>query len=257
MSKEQLVLVEHKEVVTHITLNRPEKRNALCLSLLEQLCKAIHDTAKMPSQRVIVLSANGPVFCAGMDLKEASQHENINPLANLIAKALASLYSSPLVTIAAVNGAAVAGGAGLMSACDLVVAASDAKIGYPEIKHGLVAAQVSTLLVRQVPWRTVRELLLLGELIDTKRALEIGLINRIVPSKELLKTAFELAAEAAKHAPEATAETKRLLSALEPHSFNDDLRLAIGIHRKARRSHAAKEGIELFLEKKANPKKLA
>lgn len=250
MSKEHLVLVEHKGVITHITLNRPEKRNALNIALLEQLCKSIHETTRMVNQRAIVISGNGPVFCAGMDLKEASHHENINPLANLIAKALASLYSSPLITIAAVNGAAIAGGAGLMSACDLVLAASDAKIGYPEIRHGLVAAQVSTLLVRQVSWRTVRELLLLGELIDSKRALEIGLINRIVPSKELLKTAFELATEAAKHAPEATAETKRLLSALEPHSINDDLRVAIGIHRKARRSHAAKVGIQSFLEKK-------
>lgn len=244
------MLVEHKGVVTHITLNRPEKRNALSISLLEQLCKAIHDTIKMPNQRAIVLSGNGPVFCAGMDLKEASHHENVDPLANLIAKALASLYSSPLVTIAAVNGAAIGGGAGLMSACDLAVAASDAKVGYPEIRHGLVAAQVSTLLIRQVSWRTVRELLLLGELIDSQRALEIGLINRIVPSQDLLNTAFELAAEAAKYAPEATAETKRLLSALEPHSFNDDLRVAIGIHRKARRSHAAKEGIQSFLDKK-------
>jgi methylglutaconyl-CoA hydratase len=251
MSKEHLVLVEHKETITHITLNRPEKRNALSIALLEQLCKAIRDTIKMANQRAIVLSGNGPIFCAGMDLKEASHHENVEPLANLIAKALASLYSSPLITIAAVNGAAIAGGAGLMSACDLVVAASDAKVGYPEIRHGLVAAQVSTLLTRQVPWRTVRELLLLGELIDSKRALEIGLINRIVPQKELLKTAFELAEAAAKHPPEAAAETKRLLSAFEPHAFNDDLRIAINIHRKARRSHAAKEGIRSFLEKKS------
>jgi methylglutaconyl-CoA hydratase len=246
MSKENLILVEHGEGITHITLNRPEKRNALSIALLEQLCKAIKETIRMSSQRAIVLSGNGPTFCAGMDLEEASHHENLNPLTNLIAKALTSIYSAPLITVAAVNGAAIAGGAGVLSACDIVVAADNAKIGYPEIRHGLVAAQVSTLLVRQVHWRTVRELLLLGELIDSKRALEIGLINRVVPDHEVLKTAFALAAEAAKYAPEATAETKRLLSALEPHSFNDDLRIAIGIHRKARRSHSAMEGIRAF-----------
>lgn len=250
MSKENLVIVEHKENITHITLNRPEKRNALSIALLEQFCKAIKETIHMSNQRAIVLDGTGPAFCAGMDLEEASHHENLNPLANLIAKALTSLYSAPLITVAAVTGAAIAGGAGLMSACDIVVAGENVKIGYPEIRHGLVAAQVSTLLVRQVHWRTVRELLLLGELIDGKRALEIGLINRIVPDQEVLETALTLAAEAAKYAPEATAETKRLLSALEPHSFNDDLRIAIGIHRKARRSHAAMEGIRAFNEKK-------
>lgn len=250
MPKKNLVLVEHEGKITHITLNRPEKRNALSIALLEQLCKAIKDTIHMSNQRAIVLSGKGPVFCSGMDLEEASHPENLNPLTNLIAKALTSLYSAPLITVAAVNGAAIAGGAGLMSACDMVVAATDAKIGYPEIRHGLVAAQVSTLLVRQVPWRTVRELLLLGEIFDSKRALEIGLINRIVPPQELLNTALAMAVYAAQYAPEATAETKRLLSALEPHSFNDDLRIAIGIHRKARRSHAAKEGIQAFLEKR-------
>lgn len=249
MSKD-LVLIERQKTITHLILNRPEKRNALNSLLLEQLCEAIRETIKNASQRVIVLSGNGPVFCAGMDLKEALQHEKTDSLANLIAKTLTSLYSSPLVTIAAVHGAAIAGGAGLMSACDLVVTTEDVKIGYPEIRHGLVAAQVSTLLSRQVSWRTVRELLLLGELMGSKRAFEIGLVNRIVSSQDLLSAVFSLAEEAAKHPPDAIAETKRLLSALEPHSLNDDLRVAIGIHRKARRSQSAKEGIQLFFEKK-------
>lgn len=249
MDKNALVLVDHLESVTHITLNRPEKRNALNRQLLEQLCTAIDETSRMADRRAIVLSGNGPIFCAGMDLKEASSDENPKPLADLIAKALTSLSSSPLLTIAAVGGAAIAGGAGLMSACDYVVAASDAKVGYPEIRHGLVAALVSVFLVRQVPWRIARELLLLGQLIDCERALEIGLINRIVPGEKLLKSAFEVAEEAAKFSSTAIAETKRLLADLEP-PVNEDLKKALDVHRKMRSSREAKEGMRSFREKK-------
>jgi len=214
---------------------------------LEQLCSAIRETEKIPTQKAVVITGNGPVFCAGMDLYEASKPENLDPMANLIAKALSALYRSPLITVAAVNGAAIAGGAGLMSACDFVVAASNAKIGYPEIQRGLVAAQVSTLLVRQVGWRAARELLLLGELIDTDRSLQIGLINYIVSPNELLPKALSIAHQAAKNPHEAISETKRLLMALEHHSLNDHLRLAIGIHRKARLSDSANKGIADFL----------
>lgn len=250
MSKENLVIVEHCSAITCITLNRPQKRNALSTALLEQFCQAIHETVKMPTQRALVITGNGPAFCAGMDLQEAAQPESINPLANLIAKALTALYTSPLVTIAAVNGAAVAGGAGLMSACDFAMAAADAKIGYPEIKHGLVAAQVATLLVRQIPWRKVRQLLLLGEMIDAEEALKIGLISHIVPKEDVLSQALKLAQQAAKNTSEAVNETKRLLTSLEPHAFIDDLRIAINIHRKARRSHAASAGVSAFLNKR-------
>jgi methylglutaconyl-CoA hydratase len=246
----KLVLIEHIGEVTCITLNRPSKRNALNIDLLGQLCDAIYEVGRMTSQHVMVITGAGPIFCSGMDLKEASEPENLNSLANLIAKALTGIYTSPLVTIAAVNGAAIAGGAGLMSACDFAIAASDAKIGYPEIRHGLVAAQVATLLVRQVAWRAVRKLLLLGELVDANRALEIGLISHVVSPDELMSQALQLGNQAAKNAPDAVAETKRLLAALEPHSFNDHLRLAIGIHRKARLSSSASKGISTFLNRK-------
>lgn len=246
----KLVLVEHIEEVSRITLNRPDRRNALNIALLEELCQTIHDVGKMPSQHIMIITGAGPLFCAGMDLVEASEPDNLNPLVNLIAKALTSIYTSPLLTIAAVNGGAIAGGAGLMSACDFALATSDAKIGYPEIRHGLVAALVSTILVRQVSWRTVRELLLLGELIDAEKALEIGLISHIVAPEELQSKALELAKKAAKNAPDAVSETKRLLAALEPHSFNDHLRMAIGVHRKARLSSSASKGIAKFLNRK-------
>lgn len=247
-----LVLVERNESITSITLNRKEKRNALNLALLQQLIETIHETEKMADQRALILSGNGSIFCAGMDLYEASQPENLDPMTNLIAKALSTLYNCPLVTIAAVNGAAMAGGAGLMSACDFVVAASNAKIGYPEIQRGLVAAQVSTLLTRQVAWRHVRELLLIGELVDADRAKEMGLVNFVVSPDELYSRAFSLAQQASKHAPEAITETKRILTALEHHSLNAHLRIAMGIHRKARLSDAARQGISDFLSKKKN-----
>jgi methylglutaconyl-CoA hydratase len=247
MGSDRLVLLRHEEGISFVELNRPEKRNALSSALLEQLWQAIDEARRLASQKVLLLSGNGPIFCAGMDLKEAAQPESIEPLGNLIAKVLTMLYTCPLITIAAVNGAAVAGGAGVMSACDFAIATDDAKIGYPEIKHGLVAAQVATLLVRQVGFRKVRELLLLGELIPAQAALEIGLISQLAPSGQLMATALELARRAASQPHSAIAETKRLLAALEPHPFADDLRIAIGIHRKARRSEAAQQGIAAFL----------
>lgn len=244
-----LIIVEQQEEITCITLNRPEKRNALNMALLEQFCKALHETAKNPHQKVIIITGKGSIFSSGMDLMEAADPATINPLSNLIAKSLTGLYTSPLITIAALNGSAIAGGAGLMSACDFVISSSDAKIGYPEIKHGLVAAQVATLLTRRIKWRDVRELLLLGELIDAEKAKEIGLINQIVGPEETLSHALKLGHQAAKNSTTAIGETKRLLASLEPHAFADDLRVALHIHRKARRSHAASKGISAFIQK--------
>ncbi len=235
-----LILVERTTDFTIIKLNRPEKRNALNVALLQQLCAAIKEVEHTPGQRALIITGNGTAFCGGMDLEEAANTEQLDPLAQLIAKTLTAIYSSPLVTIAAVNGPAVAGGAGIMSACDFVIAANDVKIGYPEIRIGLVAAQVSTLLVRQVPWRIVRELLLLGEFIDAQRALEIGLINRVVSSEELLINAVNLAEKISKNDSEAIIKTKGLLAQLEAKSFEDQLQLAIDVHKQARLAYMNK-----------------
>ncbi|MBA3604152.1 MAG: enoyl-CoA hydratase/isomerase family protein [Parachlamydiaceae bacterium] len=235
-----LILIERAADLTILRLNRPEKRNALSVALLEQLCVAINEAEQIPGQRVLIITGNGSAFCAGMDLDEAKDPKKLDSLAQLIAKTLTAIYSSPLVTIAAVNGAAIAGGAGIMSACDFVIAVENVQMGYPEIRIGLVAAQVSTLLVRQASWRVVRELLLLGELIDAKRALEIGLINSIASQEELMLSAIGLAQKISRNDFGAIRATKELLAKIEPHPLGEQLQQAIEVHKQARLAYMKK-----------------
>jgi len=168
----------------------------------------------------------------------------------LVAKTLITLAETPLVTIAAVHGAAVAGGAGIMSACDFVVAAEKTKIGYPEVRRGLVAGLVMTFLRRQVGERNMRELVLGGELIDAERAREIGLVNRVVAPDQLLYEAQRFADSVLQGAPNAVAETKRLIEELWSTSVKEDVDLALKHHMQARESAEAREGIAAFNEKR-------
>jgi methylglutaconyl-CoA hydratase len=237
--------------VTELTLNRPEKRNALSIELMTRLREALEETKKDPSQRVIIIRGEGPVFCSGLDLNEARDPGKAEQSGNCVAGMLKDVYMSPLVTIAVVQGAALAGGAGLMSACDFVVASEDALFGYPEVRRGLVAAQVMAFLTRQLRQRDVRELLLFGELIDANKALSIGLINRAVPQKQLLEEAYRQAKLSIKGAPRATALTKKLLDELYPSDFTNDLNKALEYHQRMRESEEAKEGIAAFLEKRS------
>jgi methylglutaconyl-CoA hydratase len=163
---------------------------------------------------------------------------------------LRAVYQVPQVTIAAVQGAAIAGGAGLMSASDVVVAAQDARIGYPEVKRGLVAALVMTLLHRQVRERDARELLLLGELISSERARLIGLVNRVVPAQHLMEEAMSLARTALQGGPQSIAQTKKVLDELWPSAFNHELDETLLHHLSARNSSEAREGVAAFLEKR-------
>src|SRR6476646_11065395 len=167
-----VVLVEEESPqISVVTLNRPERRNALTLELLTELCAAINVASEQPEQRVLIVRGAGAAFCTGLDLKEAADQTKAHATAGMVANTLIAISQTHLVTIAAVHGAAVAGGAGIMSACDFVVAAQGTKIGYPEVRRGLVAGLVLTFLRRQLRERDIRELLLGGELIDAKRAL--------------------------------------------------------------------------------------
>ena len=168
-----VVLIEKKgQHITVLTLNRPERRNALSLQLLTELIAAIKVAADELQERVLILRGAGAAFCTGLDLKEAADQTKAHATADLVAKTLITLSQTRLITIAAVHGAAVAGGAGIMSACDYVVAAEKTKIGYPEVRRGLVAGLVMTFLRRQLHERDIRELLLGSDLIDAARARE-------------------------------------------------------------------------------------
>lgn len=247
----ELVLTENDgSGVFSIRLNRPEKRNALNIPLLEELCAAVDAANGDASVRVIVLRGNGPVFCAGLDLKEAGDPANSHHSAALIARMLSAVYYSSKATIAAVHGAALAGGAGLMSCCDLVIATADTQLGYPEVRRGMVAGLVMTFLRRQLHERHARELLITGEIIEAERAVEIGLVNRCVPT-DLLDTAIDQAVEKIlKGAPGAIARTKRLFDELWHHSAQADFERALELHVEVRNAHEAQEGMKAFLEKR-------
>ena len=236
--------------VALLTLNRPDKRNALNIPLLKALSSVLENIRKDTSQRVIIVNGAGPVFCSGLDLQEAGQIENEKESASLIGHVLTLIYHLPQVTIAAIHGAALAGGAGLACAFDFIVAAEGTRIGFPEVRRGLVAAQVTTLLRRQLNERQLRELLLIGEVFDAGKALEMGLINRLVASHKLMEEAKKIAREALKGAPGAIKETKRLIEELSPRSLTADLAIAMNFHHAARLSKEAHEGIQAFLEKR-------
>ena len=251
MSQPLVQLKLEQKGVLGITLNRPEKCNALNIRLLEELCRAV-ETAKVKSgMRVLILRGEGKVFCSGLDLKEALDPEVSHQSAELVARALRSIYLSPLVTIAAVHGVAVAGGAGLMSACDFILAEEGTMVGYPEVRRGLVAGLVMTILRRQIGERQIRELVLTGESFNAHKGVELGIINRVVPPNSLLEESLKLANMILKGAPQAIAHTKDLLDELYPASLSQDLEHSLRHHMEARRSAEGEEGIKAFMEKRS------
>jgi methylglutaconyl-CoA hydratase len=246
-----VVLIEKQNPqIKVVTLNRPERRNSLTIELLNELIAAIKVASDEVDERVLILRGAGAAFCTGLDLKEAADPRNAQMTAELVAQALITLAETRLVTIAAVHGAAVAGGAGIMSACDFVVAAEKTKIGYPEVRRGLVAGLVMTFLRRQVGERNMRELVLGGELIDAQRAREIGLVNRVVAPNELMSEAQKFADSVLQGAPSALAQTKLLIEKLWSTSVKEDVDLALKHHLQARESEEAREGIAAFNEKR-------
>ena len=245
-----VVLVEKQTPqVISLTLNRPERRNALTIELMSELATAIEDAAANPEQRIVVLRGAGKAFCTGLDLQEAVKHAP-QQTAEMVARLLLALAETRLVTIAVVHGAAVAGGAGVMSACDFVIASDHTKFGYPEVRRGLVASLVMTFLRRQLRERDLRELLLASELINAQRACEIGLVNRVVPVAELDSEVQKTIASVLQGAPGAITNSKRLLEQLWSTSVREDIERALAHHLDARESPEAKEGIAAFNEKR-------
>lgn len=244
------VLIETTDRVTTLTLNRPERRNALTIELMRELTEAVEAANAKPEMRILILRGAGKAFCAGLDLNETTITERAHQSAELVAKTLLALSQTRLITIAQIHGAAVAGGAGLMSTCDFVVAAERTRIGYPEAKRGLVAGLVMTFLRRQLRERDLRDLVFTGDLIMADRAREIGLVNRVVAPNELESEVQKIVASVLQGAPGALASSKRLIEELWSSSVKEDVERALRHHMEARESREAKEGIAAFLEKR-------
>jgi methylglutaconyl-CoA hydratase len=251
----RLVSRDDRGPVAVFTLDRPLQRNALSRALMAQLRDAIDKVSVDERVRSVVLTGGGVAFCTGMDLKEAAAMDaapdaEVQTIATLqeFADLLQRLHTLPKPTVAAVNGDALAAGAGLMTACDLAIATDTARIGYPEVRRGLVAAIVMHDLTRQVGDRRARQLLLRGEPISSKVAHEWGLVNLVTTSDACLHEAIGLAEELAHGAPQALAMTKRLLD--ETAARPPDLRGAATVSASVRLSAEAREGIHAFVEKR-------
>ncbi|MFO0801685.1 MAG: enoyl-CoA hydratase-related protein [Gemmataceae bacterium] len=212
----EVLLYETRGVAAVLTINRPDRRNALSRALIAELGAAFTRAANDDAVRAVVLTGNGPAFCAGMDLDElrgtlGAESDMVWHDAASLSALYEQIYALPKPTIAAVNGAAVAGGAGLVTVCDLAVASTTAKFGYPEVRRGLVAAMVMPHLLRHVGERTARWLLLTGELIDAADAVRLGLVNLAIAKEALLETALAWCDALAEGGPIALAKTKELL----------------------------------------------
>ena len=226
-----------------ITLNRPERRNALSLAMLEELIEAMTSLQGTEGPRVLILQGAGPVFCSGLDLVEVSQPDLVRRSTDLLARTFQLMRDTDLVTIAAVHGAAYAGGGGLMASCDIAIAACDLKIGFPETRRGLLPALITAVMSPKVREGDLRELFLVGNTIDATRAQQIGLVQRIVPKDDLMKAALDLADGVLAGGPETVKAAKRLLN--EAYSARESvsiLRMAEA-HIEARSNGEATEGM--------------
>ena len=249
------VLTERHGPVLLLRLNRPDSRNALNAELLDGLGRALAAAQADAAVRCLVLSAAGRAFSAGADLKALQELGTASSEANRadsqrLADLLHAIYAGPLPVVAAVEGAAVAGGAGLASACDLVVAGEGARLGYTEVRLGFVAAIVMVFLLRAVGEKHARELLLTGRLVPAREAWRMGLVNEVVPDGSAQARALEIAAEIAGGSATALATTRELLSVLPGMGLEESLRYAAGVNAWTRTTADLKEGVAAFLEKR-------
>lgn len=241
-------------VTAILTLNRPDKRNAISYELIDDLIHALEEVKKSTAQ-ILILTGAGNAFCSGMDLDSLKALLGRTPEQNLedsrtMAALFRSLYEFPKPTIAAVNGAAIAGGTGLALLCDFTLAVPEAKFGYTEVRIGFVPAIVATFLLRQVGEKIARDLLLTGRIFDAAEALKMGLVNEVVPGEKLLDRARELAAQLAENSPLSLFHTKHLLTEHARAELNSQIEVAIRKNADIRQSADFREGIESFLEKR-------
>lgn len=237
-----------------LTLNRPERLNAISVEMIGELLEALGTIENGPA-RVAIITGEGTAFCAGMDLEAFGKTAAQSPEENLedsrrIAGLFRRFWSFPKPLIAAVNGAAVAGGCGIATLCDFTLAVPEARFGYGEVRIGLVPALVSVFLERQIGEKRARDLLLTGRLIEAAEAQGLGLITLVIPREQLLPGARELAATLIANSPAALAATKRLLVCANAAEVDRRLELAITENAAMRRTPDFREGLAAFLEKR-------
>ena len=238
--------------VLTLTLDRPDKRNALSAALVEALHQALESADLDPEVRVVVLTGAGRDFCAGADLEELLASADAPPEANeasalRLGSLLTRMRALPKPVLAVVRGRALAGGAGLMTACDLVLASTGAQVGYPEVLRGFVPAMVMAILRRQAGEKAALDLVLTGRLLGADEALRAGLVSRVVPEEALDDEGRELARILAGAPPSALALTKRLFHEMDGRSVEQGVALGARVNALARQTPEFREAIARFL----------
>ncbi|HEX4003925.1 MAG TPA: enoyl-CoA hydratase-related protein [Candidatus Acidoferrales bacterium] len=250
----QTLTFQSDEQIATIALTVPEKRNAISTQMIVDLLGAF-DQAETSAARVVILTGAGKAFCAGMDLTELqhlarqTQQKNLED-ARRMTKLLYRLYSFPKPLIAAVNGPAIAGGCGLATVADFVLAVPEAKFGYTEVRIGFTPALVSVFLRRRIGDTHVRDLLLTGRIIDAAEAFRMGLVTEVVATESLIDRAKEIAAQLLAASPTAVAQTKKLLIGFDRAAIRAELEAAIETNSDIRSTPDFREGVTSFLEKR-------
>jgi methylglutaconyl-CoA hydratase len=249
----ELILREKRDRLGIITLNRPEKRNALNASVVNELKGTLDDFEQDDEVKIVILRANGSVFSAGADLKylqdlqKNSFEENLED-SNSLKELYLKIYTLQKVVIAEVQGHAIAGGCGLMTVCDFAFAVPEAKFGYTEVKIGFIPAIVMVFLLRKIGEARAKELLLGGYLIEAEKALAVGLINKVVSQEELTAITEAFAIDLIKaNSVASMARTKELISQVQGMSLEAALNLAAETNASVRESEDCKKGIASFL----------
>ena len=237
-----------------ITLNRPEKRNAISTEMIEELLAAL-DKAESGAARVVIVTGAGKAFCSGMDLDALKVISSQSPEQNLedsrrVARLFRRLYSFPKPLIAAVNGPAIAGGCGIATLCDFTLAVPEATFGYSEVRIGFIPAIVSVFLIRQIGEKRARDLLLTGRILEAAEAHQMGLVTEVVPAGTLFDRARELAATLIAASPTSLLLTKRLLDSFCEADLDRELELAVRENARSRSTADFREGVASFLEKR-------
>jgi methylglutaconyl-CoA hydratase len=251
----EMIKVVRQDRVVRIVLNRPDVHNAFNGRMVEELAAAVEAVANDRATRVAVLTGEGKSFCAGADLNWMKEVIRYSYEQNLqeslaIAEFLYRLYSLPIPTIARVNGAAIGGGTGFLSACDIVIASEEARFGLSEVKIGLVPAAISPYVLRRIGESRAREYFLTGERFDAGRAEQIGLVNRAVPANELDKAVEGTVKLLLGSGPEALAKCKELIRRTPQLSFEEVKDYTARMIAGLRVSAEGQEGMASFLEKR-------
>jgi methylglutaconyl-CoA hydratase len=248
------ILYEPRDGVARITLNRPEKRNALDGELVAELKSAFSESASDAACRVVLLTGAGTDFCSGADLAGLEKTAQASVLENMAdARSTADLFlmmrNHPRPVIAAVQGRALAGGCGIATACDIILAARSAQFGYPEVNIGFVPAMVMAILRRSVSEKAAFELVVTGELAPAARAQELGLVHRVFQDEQFSAEVEAYVAKLAAKSASAVMLCKRLLYNMDSMSFAAALQAGVEINAIARQTEDCRKGVEKFLKK--------